>query len=128
MQCHWCKQEKTLTKGNYQMCLECYQAMLSGFTLIESDKSHLSKTSGRFVVIDRQIIRDIVINNKSEVRYTVTLPNGKIEKRHIRTTPLQRMSMKKVFTVDVLKDNKAIISKELFAKFNQSSNTKRVRV
>lgn len=126
MKCFWCTQETPDRKDKFEMCKSCYTKTLDGFTLIESTKKKTEckvndeYLTGRFVVVDRNVIREIVINNKSDVPYTSIDTNGKKHKGIIRTTFLQRHAMKKVFTLDVLQEKRALIPENLFSQFVQN--------
>lgn len=132
MKCFWCKQDTPDKEDKFEMCVSCYTKTLDGFTLMEyTDKPTNCKVNdkyltGVFVVIDRNVIKDIVVHNKSDVSYVMVLPSGKKVKKTMRTTVVQRHAMKQIFTLDVIKAQRAIISTAIFEKFYQSQNKPKI--
>jgi len=110
-------------EDKFEMCKSCYTKTLGGFTLIEytSEQTECKikekYLTGNFVVIDRDVIRDIVIHNKQDVPCVSLTQDGHKIRTTIRTTFIQRHAMKQVFTLDVLKEKRAIIHSNLFEKF-----------
>ena len=133
MKCYWCKNSMPVTKDEFAMCKTCYLKTLDGFTLIEHGeevtdlKVNDNYLTGRFVVINRDIIKDIVINNKSTVKYTSVDNLGKSSKGVINTTFIQRQTMKKFFTLEVLQQQKAIIPYKFFKDFLGKPNKRTLR-